>query len=153
MKRPTRVQKNTAILNKIRKELPERTEELVVKMGMDMEHAFALEARRDTNAMAESVYTQTNHGAYKNGSPTSVASVKARALALNPDAEIEESPVPGNRTTAYVKPIVKYFIWQEFGSARGITGSFAMHKARKTVQNKLRVEYKDIFKKIATGDK
>jgi hypothetical protein len=145
----TRITKNTKVLQQIRKELPEREQELVVRMAIDLEHEFALNAPRDTTAMAESVYTQTSWGTFKNGSPTTVASVEARAKALNPDAEMSPSPTPGKGkfSVAYVKPIVRYFVWQEFGSAK-MPGRNTMAKARAVVQRKLKSEYKKLFEDV-----
>ena len=143
----TRITKQTKVLQTIRKELPERAEELVIAMAIDLENEFAENAPRDTTAMAETVYSQTSHGAYYRGKPTTVAAMEARAKALNPDAEMSPSPKPTNRTTVYIKPIVKYFQWVEFGSSVR-PGTHTMARARVTVQNRLKGEYKKLFEDI-----
>lgn len=81
-KRTSRVQKNTAVLNSIRKALPENTRALVVGMATGVEEYYRDNAPRDTGSMAESVYVQLKDSAYQHGKPTSAGAVESQARGL-----------------------------------------------------------------------
>jgi hypothetical protein len=145
----TRVQKNTAVLNAIRKAMPENTRQFVVDVATDMAEQFAILAARDTGAMAESVYVQMKDGAYLDGKPTSVSAVEAIAKALRPDAEMSPSPIPTNDTTAYVKPVVKYYVFVERGTTK-MAARPAMATARAIAQRNLKSKHMPAMNKIVT---
>lgn len=145
-----RVQKNTAVLNSIRKASPENTRALVVGMATGVEDEYRKNAPRDTGAMAESAYVQLKDGAYQKGHSTTASAVEAQALALNPDAQIAELPTPTNDTTAYVAPITAYWHYNEFGTTK-MAARPTLTQARATVQSELKTKYKDLFVKVATN--
>lgn len=145
----TRVQKNTHVLNAIRKAMPENTQAFVVEMATDVEENYRALAPRDTTAMAESVYVQLKDGAYQKGDKTSLSAVEAQALSLNPKAEISPSPVPTNETTAYIKPVVKYYIYMEMGTKK-MAGRHTMATARLNAQRNLMAKHGAAITKIAT---
>lgn len=145
-----RVQKNTSVLNSIRKALPENTRELVVGMATGVEDYYRDHAPRDTGSMAESAYTQLKDGAYQHGKKTSVSAVEEQARSLNPKAEIAPLPTPTNDTTAYVAPVVTHWLHNEFGTTR-MAARPTLHEARKHVQSKLKSDYAHLFKKVATN--
>lgn len=144
-----RVTKSTAVLNRIRKALPENTRDLVVGMATGVEDEYRATAPRDTGAMAESAYTQLQEGAYQHGVKTSVTAVEEQALALNATAQIAPLPTPTNATTAYVAPITGYWIHDNFGT-RYRAGTGTLSRARAKVQSELKTKYKDLFVKVAT---
>ena len=144
-----RVTKSTAVLNAIRKALPDNTEALVVGMAEGVEDYYRDNAPRDTGSMAESAYTQLKSGAFQHGKPTTASAVEAGARALNPDAEIVPLPKPTNETTAYVAPIVGHFPHNEFGTDR-IAARPTLMQARKYVQSQLKSKYMHLFKKVVT---
>lgn len=145
-----RVTKSTAVLNAIRKALPENTQALVVGMATAVEEEYRATAPRDTGSMAETAYVQLQDGAYQHGRPTSVNAVEAQALALNPKAKIVELPHPTNATTAYVAPIVLHWIFDNWGTTRR-AGTGTLNKARARVQAELKTKYKDLFVKVVTN--
>lgn len=144
-----RVQKNTATLNAIRKAMPENTRQYVVEVATDMAEQYAILAPRDTGAMAESTYVQMKDGAYLDGKPTTIAAVEAIAQALNPDAKMSPSPTPTNDTTAYVKPVVEYFVYNEHGTSK-MPARPAMATARAIAQRNLKSKHLPSAVKIAT---
>lgn len=145
-----RVTKSTAVLNAIRKALPENTKALVVGMATGIEEEYRATAPRDTGSMAETAYVQLHDGAYQHGRPTSAEAVETQALMLNPKAEIVPLPKPTNETTAYVAPIVRHWIFDNFGTTRRV-GTGTLNKARAKVQAELKTKYKDLFVKVVTG--
>jgi hypothetical protein len=145
-----RVQKNTSVLNSIRKALPENTRDLVVGMATGVEEYYRDHAPRDTSSMAESAYVQLKDGAYQQGKATSASAVAAGARALNPDAEIVELPKPTNDTTAYVAPIVGHWLFVEHGTTKMAARPILL-QARKHVQSRLKSEYAHLFVKVATN--
>jgi len=149
-KRTNRIQKNTAILNSIRKALPENTRDLVVGMATGVEEYYRDHAPRDTGSMAESAYVQLKDGAYQHGKATSVGAVESHAKQLNSDAVMAPLPTPTNDTTAYVAPVVQHWIYDNFGTTKQ-TGTGTLNKARAHVQSRLKSDYAHLFNKVATN--
>ena len=149
-KRTNRVQKNTAILNSIRKALPENTRALVVGMATGVEEYYRDHAPRDTSSMAESAYVQLKDGAYQHGKATSVGAVESHARQLNADAKMSPLPTPTNDTTAYVAPITGHWVYNEYGTSR-MAARPTLTQARAHVQARLKSEYAHLFTKVATN--
>lgn len=148
-KRTNRIQKNTAVLNAIRKALPENTHALVVEMATDVESNYNQLAPRDSGSMAESAYVQMQDGAYQNGQKTSVSAIEAQARALNPDVEIAPLPTPTNDTTAYVAPLAAHWIFNELGTTR-MAARPTLTTARAIAASNLKSKHKDALLKVVT---
>lgn len=144
-----RVQKNTAVLNAIRKAMPENTRAFVVEMATDMETYYRDNAPRDTGSMAESTYTQLKDGVYMDGKETSLSAVEGIAKGLRPEAQISPSPVPTNDTTAYVKPVVLHYIFNEYGTSR-MPARPVMAQARAHAQANLKSRHMAAAVKVVT---
>ncbi len=150
MIRGTRIQKNTSVLNTIRKNLEANTHDLVVDMATDMAEQFAILAVRDTGAMAESVYVSMIDGVYQDGRKTSLAVIEGDMKAKRPEAKASPLPTPTNETTAYVAPLAGYFPYVEFGTTRMIARP-AMSTARAIAQRNLKDKHRAAFEKVCTG--
>ncbi len=149
-KMTTTVKIDTKALQRIIQSMPDNAHALLVEMASDMGDAYTRSAPRDTGAMAESAYAMLDDGAYQHGSKTSVGAIEAEVASRRPEAGMTELPTPDSRFVAFVAPVVKYWVYQHYGS-HGRAGRPTLTEAANTVQRNIRSKYVRSFAKIITG--
>lgn len=132
----TTIKLDTSILDKIKKELPGRTQAVGRKMAFRVEYWAKRYAPVDTGALRNSIYTvtQTSDGfagavaSAKKGSTTKSGALSSRRtkkgtrISSITTRSFERHPTPSGKIIANVGPCVQYAEYQEFGTAR-------MHRA------------------------
>lgn len=145
----TRLQINSRVMKRARQAQQRNMQEFALVVASDIEDEYRKNAPRDTSAMAESVYVQAKNDVFHRGKKSSLAAVTSVAKARNERAEISPSPKPTNETTFYIKPVVKYFMYNEFGTSR-MAARPTMALARKTVQGRIDRKFRKQARKVIT---
>jgi len=103
----TVIKVDTAVLDRIIKELPERVERVGRKMAFVLEGYAKRNAPVDTGALRNSIYTVTKTS---DGYGAAASGTKGRTT--------EEHPTPSGKIIANVGPCVDYAEFQEFGTSK-----------------------------------
>lgn len=118
----SRVEVDTRVMDRIMRNAPGNAADTVRAIAFSIEAKAKQQIRAlraiDTGAMVNSVYTRTHKGAAQDGSDTSEGQVHSKVRGLNPDAEVEQLPVPRGPHEAFVGPSVKYAIAVHYGTGR-----------------------------------
>jgi len=110
---------NTEVLDRIVRELPEKTSQAIREIAKTAEGHMKMFAAVDTGAMWNSIGISMN----KYGNAKAAAQA---AKAANPDVVITPLPEPPNDHTAFVGPQVEYGVYQEFGTYKMAAHPFVM---------------------------
>lgn len=118
----SRVELDTRVMDRIMRNLDGNAADAIRAIAFSLEAKTKQQIRAlqaiDTGAMVNSVYTRTYKGAGQDGSNTSEGQVHSKVRGLNPDAEVEQLPVPRGPHEAFVGPSVKYAIAVHYGTGR-----------------------------------
>ena len=110
---------DTTVLDRIVKEMPEKTHKAVRTLAFQAEGYMKMFAAVDTSAMRNSIAVSMLRGGDASGA-------QSAARAASGEAEITPLPKPPNDYSAYIGPQVDYAIYQEFGTYRMASHPFVM---------------------------
>ena len=125
----TTIKLDTSILDKIRKELPEKTQVVGRKMAFRVEYYAKQYAPIETGTLRNSIYTVTQ---ISDGFGAAAKSPRRKKGAAA--VEFERHPSPSGHIIANVGPCVQYAEYQEFGTSR-MKGKPYMIPAVERVEN------------------
>lgn len=132
---------DTAELDRIQRELGWRTDTVIRRMAFELQGIAQVKAPHDTNALRNSIYTNTSKG-------SKYSEADAGAKARNPAAQTSPIPEASGEMTAVVGACVNYAQYLEEGTSRMAAQPF-LKPAAEMVQTKLAdgSTYKELISK------
>lgn len=139
-----RVTVDTSRLNRILRNLPGNTHDLVRAIAFAVEAQAKVNAPVDTGALRNSIYTRIGN---EDGGPAAFSAAQGR----NPEAQTVELPQPPSNTVAHVGPGVNYGIEVEFGGGKRAAQPFLISAVRQ-VERDLERRFAREARRIATDE-
>jgi len=131
------IKMDTAVLDKLIREFPERTDKFVREVAFDAEGEMKARAVVDTGAMKNSVHTVMSD--FNN-----FAAAQAASRGSNGNARLAAHPTPP-RHSAYVGPGVDYAEFVELGTHRMAAQPFVI-PGLNAAERKLKERAEELFK-------
>lgn len=108
---------DTKMLDAIVRDCDKKAEQILRRMGFEVEGVAKQLSPYETTALRNSIYTQTSEGEYSEGREVGFSSIESNVLEKRPDAKTEQLPTPDSNEV-FIGPCVEYGIYQEFGTSK-----------------------------------
>lgn len=136
---------DSALLDKIIREMPDRADKAVRRVAFRVEARAKKNAPVKTGALRSSIYTST-----RGTGMLSLAGIVKRVGKKSTAGSFEPLPIPTKAATAYVGPSVEYGIFVELGTSRMAAQPF-LTPAVEGVQQSLAGEFASLFGESSMG--